>query len=284
VRRVFISDEFALMPKYLSFVRGVVDSDTLPLNIGRETLQHHSALKVIKKKLVRKTLDMIKKIADDSNKEAEAAAAEGGAEEADKKSKYDKFYDQFGKSIRMGVLDDSDNRNRLSKLLRFTTTTSGARLTSLEQYVARMKEGQKGIYYLGGSNMDELKASPFLEQLQEEGFEVILFADPLDEYVLTQLHEFDGKKLMDASKEGLAFTDKHKAAGKKLEEAFAPLTKWWRGVAAEEDSQVDSVKISTRLARSPCIVVVSGYGYSANMQRVMKERKGGKKKGGRGER
>lgn len=256
VRRVFISDDFELLPRYLQFVSGVVDSDTLPLNIGRETLQHHSALKVIKKKLIRKTMDMIRKLADEPAKEGET------------ETKYDKFYDRFGKSIKLGVIEDSDNRNRLAKLLRFKSTKSNNTLISLETYVSRMKEGQTGIYYLGGQTMEEVEHSPFVEKLKEDGYEVLLFADPLDEYVVTNLNEFDGKKMQDASKEDLTVGNEKET--KKLERAFSALTKWWHKTVSAEDSMLDSVKVSPRLSKSPCVVVVTKYGYSPNMQRIMK--------------
>lgn len=267
VRRVLISDDFELLPKYLSFVKGIVDSDTLPLNIGRETLQHHAALKVIRKKLVRKALDMIRKLAEDKP-EDKGAEAGGSVDAKPVESKYDKFYKAFGKSIRMGVIDDTDNRNRLAKLLRFTTSKSEGKSISLETYVSRMKEGQKSIIYLGGSTTEELETSPFLERLRDDGVEVILFTDPLDEYVLTHLSEFDGRKMVDASKEGLDVGDKDRK--KKLDAQFSSLTRWWKKVIAAEDDLVEGVKVSSRLSRSPCIVVVSQHGHSANMQRIIK--------------
>merc|ERR1712216_218133 len=209
VRRVFISDEFdELLPKYLSFIKGIVDSDTLPLNVSRETLQQHTSLKTIKKKLVRKALDMIRKLAEEGNdsedddNESEDEAAKIAANE-----KYEKFWKSFGKAIKLGIIEDASNRTRLAKLLRFYTSQSPDKLVSLEQYVERMKEGQKSIYYVAGASMDDVKGSPFLEKLLLKGFEVIYFTDPIDEYTMQNLTEFDEFKFSNASKEDMKFGD-----------------------------------------------------------------------------
>jgi heat shock protein beta len=271
VRRVFISDEFdELVPKYLSFLKGLVDSDTLPLNVSREMLQQHSSLKTIKKKLVRKALDMIRKLAE--NDEDEDEEAEEGAEKGEEKEdKYVKFWGEFGKAIKLGIIEDSSNRTRLAKLLRFHTSKSGDKLVSLEEYVANMKPEQKQIYYLAGTSKEDVAASPFLEKLLKKDLEVIYFTDPIDEYVMQNLTEFDDKKFANASKEDLKFGDRddeEKAREKAVKEDFKDLTKWWKSAIGSED--VEAVKVSNRLASSPCIVVTSKYGWSANMERIMK--------------
>lgn len=288
VRRVFISDEFEdLVPRYLNFLKGLVDSDTLPLNVSREMLQQHSSLKTIRKKLVRKALDMIRKLAQaeeeyDPNAEEEADDEEGDSEDdgTEKKSrkekakeeaeKYKKFWNSFGKSIKLGIIEDSSNRQRLAKLLRVQTSASEGELVSLDTYIGRMKEGQKGIYYLAGESIEELKQSPFLEKLLKKGYEVIYFTDALDEYVMQQLTEYEDIKFQNASKENLKLSDKddkEKALEKRLKEDFKPLIKWWKDQLGKD---VDSVKVSNRLTSSPCIVVTSQFGWSANMERIAK--------------
>jgi len=272
VRRVFISDEFEeLVPKYLSFLKGIVDSDTLPLNVSREMLQQHSSLKTIKKKLVRKALDMIRKLAEEDDDDEEEEEKEEGAEKEVKETKYEKFWKQYGKAIKLGIIEDSPNRTRLSKLLRFTTSKSDGKLVSLEQYVENMKEGQKQIYYLAGNSMDEVQNSAFLERLIKKDLEVIYFTDPLDEYLMQNLTEFDDKKFANASKEDLSFGDKddvEKTKMKETKDEFKDLTKWWKNLLTTEE--VENVKISNRLQTTPCVVVTSKYGWSANMERIMK--------------
>jgi len=270
VRRVFISDDGTdLLPRFLGFVRGIVDSDTLPLNVSRELLQQHAALKTIKKKLVRKVLDMIKKMADDEikcNDENETDKPE----EADCK-KYGTFWTQFGRALKLGIIEDTNNRSRLAKLLRFYSSKSPEKLTSLDEYVGRMKEGQKQIYFLAGMNKEEIKASPFLERLLQKDYEVIYWTDVMDEYMMQHMLEYEDKKFADASKEDLKMTDKdekEKKRDKELKEEFKDLTKWWKKTIG--DDKVTSVKVSNRLATTPCIVVTGKFGQSANMERIMK--------------
>lgn len=277
VRRVFISDDFPdLLPRYLNFLKGLVDSDTLPLNVSRELLQQHSALKTIKKKLVRKFLDLLKKIADADKKKEDAeddvTEETGEDKEAgeEKESQYEKIWKEFGKALKMGVMEDTANRVRLAKLLRFYTSKSPDKLTGFEDYVERMKDGQKNIYFVAGTSQEELARSPFVENLLKKGYEVIYFTDPLDEYIAQSLQEFDDLKLMNASKEDLSLGEqgeKDKARDKKLKQMYKTLTKWWKDLIGASD--IDGVKISKRLSTSPCVVVTSRYGYSANMQRIM---------------
>ena len=273
VRRVFISDEFdELLPKYLSFIKGIVDSDTLPLNVSRETLQQHTSLKVIKKKLVRKALDMIRKLAEEGQDDDDEEAADADADDsADEETRYDKFWKNYGKAIKLGIIEDASNRTRLAKLMRFYTSKSPTKLVSLEQYVERMKPGQKSIYYLAGESREALEKSPFLEKLLQKDLEVIYFTDPIDEYTMQNLTEFDDFKFSNASKDDLKFGDDTEAAKarlKKIKEEFKDFTKWWKEILPSEE--VEAVKISNRLVTTPCSVVTSKYGWSANMERIMK--------------
>ncbi|XP_073315075.1 endoplasmin homolog [Primulina huaijiensis] len=269
VRRVFISDEFDdLLPKYLNFLKGLVDSDTLPLNVSREMLQQHSSLKTIKKKLIRKALDMIRKLAEedpDESYDKEKKDVEESDDSNEKKGQYTKFWNEFGKSIKLGIIEDATNRNRLAKLLRFETTKSDGKLTSLDQYISRMKSGQKDIFYITGTSKEQLEKSPFLERLTKKNYEAIFFTDPVDEYLMQYLMDYEDKKFQNVSKEGLKIGKDSK--DKELKESFKELTKWWKGALASEN--IDDVKISNRLADSPCVVVTSKYGWSSNMERIM---------------
>ncbi|XP_030070051.1 endoplasmin [Microcaecilia unicolor] len=251
VRRVFITDDFHdMMPKYLNFVKGVVDSDDLPLNVSRETLQQHKLLKVIRKKLVRKTLDMIKKIAED---------------------KYnDKFWKEFGTNVKLGVIEDHSNRTRLAKLLRFQSSHHKTELASLEQYVERMKEKQDKIYFMAGSNRKEVESSPFVERLLKKGYEVIFLIEPVDEYCIQALPEFDGKRFQNVAKEGVKFDESEKTKERReaLEKEYEPLLNWMKEKALKD--QIEKAILSQRLTESPCALVASQYGWSGNMERIMK--------------
>ncbi|XP_055833262.1 endoplasmin homolog [Solanum dulcamara] len=268
VRRVFISDEFnELLPKYLNFLLGLVDSDTLPLNVSREMLQQHSSLKTIKKKLIRKALDMIRKLAEedpDETNDKEKRDVEESSDDNEKRGQYAKFWNEFGKSIKLGIIEDATNRNRLAKLLRFETTKSDGKLTSLDQYISRMKSSQKDIFYITGASKEQLEKSPFLERLNKKDYEVILFTDPVDEYLMQYLMDYEDKKFQNVSKEGLKLKD---SKTKELKESFKGLTKWWKTTLASDN--VEDVKISNRLADTPCVVVTSKYGWSAYMEKIM---------------
>nr|ADA70351.1 heat shock protein [Ctenopharyngodon idella] len=251
VRRVFITDDFHdMMPKYLNFIKGVVDSDDLPLNVSRETLQQHKLLKVIRKKLVRKTLDMIKKIAEEQYN--------------------DKFWKEFGTNIKLGVIEDHSNRTRLAKLLRFQTSHSETVLSSLEQYVERMKEKQDKIYFMAGTTRKEAESSPFVERLLKKGYEVVYLTEPVDEYCIQALPEFDGKRFQNVAKEGVKFDENDKAKEKReaLEKEFEPLTTWMKDKALKDN--IEKAILSQRLTNSPCALVASQYGWSGNMERIMK--------------
>lgn len=263
VRKVLITDEFEeLMPRYLNFIRGVVDSDDLPLNVSRETLQHHKVLKVMGKKLVRKALEMLRKLAEDGEKEKQDESHEGD-------DVYTKFWKEFGKSIKLGTMEDASNRSKLSKLLRYVSANSNGKLISLQEYVDNMKEDQEVIYYIAGENKEAVEKSPMLERLRKRGYDVIYMIDPIDEYTLQNLSEFEGKKLQSVTKEGLKLgeTDEEKKRLTAYKSKFEPLTDYLKETLK---GKVEKVTISNRLEETPCVLVTSQYGYSANMERIMR--------------
>jgi len=290
VRRVLVSESFEeLLPKWLSFLVGLVDSDTMPINVSREMLQMSEGIKVIRKKLVRKALDMIKQLSDAEIKaKAGEDVAEGKGwlgsitgknaetESTAKKEAIDKyatFWKTFGKAVKMGVIEDMANRRRLLPFLRFQSTASGGNETTLEDYVARMKPNQTEIYFLvGTSGIEELKRSPFVEALVSRGYEVILFTDPLEEYMMGNLSSFEEKKFVDVSKGEVNLSEGDAEEQKKIQrranEYYKGVASWWRGVIA--DSSVSAVKVSKRLASAPCVVASGKWGWSATMERIAK--------------
>ncbi|XP_022907486.1 endoplasmin [Onthophagus taurus] len=247
VRRVFITDEFNdMMPNYLNFIRGIVDSDDLPLNVSRETLQQHKLIKVIKKKLVRKVLDMLKKIPDEE---------------------YLKFWKEYSTNIKLGTIEDPSNRTRLAKLLMFFSS-NGDEMTSLADYVKRMKPKQERIYYMAGSSKEEVMKSPFVERLLRKGYEVLYMVEAVDEYTLSAIPEFEGKKFQNVAKEGFSLTEAE-GGKKQLEQyqaTFEPLTKWLGDDALKE--HIARATVSERLSDSPCALVASMFGWTGNMERL----------------
>ncbi|RQM18095.1 hypothetical protein DD237_000408 [Peronospora effusa] len=297
VRKVLITDDFDdFLPRYLNFITGVVDSDDLPINVSRETLQENKILRVIRKKLVRKVLEMLRKLSekdegetdeedeeneDVANTSSDAASGtksdesvkeeeEEEEEEEDGNASYNKFWEEFGKNIKLGVMDDAANRGKLVKLLRFVTSESDSKWTSLEQYVDRMKGWQDSIYYIAAQSAEACEKSPFMEKMRAKGLEVLYFVDALDEYMASHIAEFDGKKLVSITKEGIKFGDEDASLMTKRKQLYADkyvtLTTALKTLYGDKISRV---AMSQSVVDSPAVMVTSQWGYSANMQRIM---------------
>ncbi len=251
VRRVFIMDDCEeLIPEYLGFIRGVIDSEDLPLNISRETLQQNKILKAIKKSITKKCMEMFAQIQENAED-------------------FKKFNEQFGKNLKLGIHEDSTNRNKLSELLRFSSSKSGEDQVSLKEYVARMKEGQKFIYYITGESKAHVANSPFIEKLKNKGIEVLYLTDPIDEYAIQQLKEFDGKTLKCCTKEGLELeeTEDEKKQVEEMKQEYENVCKKVKEIL---DTKVEKVVVGLRMEDSPCVLVTSEFGWTANMERIMK--------------
>ncbi|GAB2220627.1 hypothetical protein Droror1_Dr00008289 [Drosera rotundifolia] len=252
VKRVFISDDFdgELFPRYLSFVKGVVDSNDLPLNVSREILQESRIVRIMRKRLVRKTFDMIQEIAEKEDKED-----------------YKKFWENFGKFMKLGCIEDTGNHKRLTPLLRFISSKSEEDLISLEDYVERMGENQKAIYYLATDSLKSAKSAPFLEKLLQKDIEVLYLIDPIDEVAVGNLQTYKEKKFVDISKEDLELGDEDEVKERETKQEYILLCDWIKQQLGEK---VAKVQVSNRLSSSPCVLVSGKFGWSANMERLMK--------------
>lgn len=251
VRRVFIMDNCEdLCPEWLGFLKGVVDSEDLPLNISRENLQQNKILKVIKKNIVKKALELFEEIAEN-------------------KEDYQKFYESFGKNLKLGIHEDSANRKKLCDLLRYNSTQALEEPTTLKDYVTRMKPEQKSIYYITGDSKKKLENSPFIEEAKRKGVEVLFMVDPIDEYVMQQVKDFDDKKFVCLTKEGVKFEDSEEEKKQKEEEkaSFEKLCKAMKEILGDK---VEKVVLTERLSTSPCILVTSEFGWSAHMEQIMR--------------
>ena len=251
VRRVFIMDDCDdLMPDYLSFIKGIVDSEDLPLNISRENLQQNKILKVISKNLTKRCIQMITDISKNPEQ-------------------YNMFYEQFSKNLKLGIHEDATNMQKLAKLLRYTSTKSSDEMISLDTYISRMSEGQDSIYYITGESKESVRNSPFIEKLKLKGYEVIFMVDSIDEYAVQKLTEYEGKKLISVTKEGLKLneTDIEKDKFTKEVKETEDICKFIKNVLSDN---IEKVIPSNRLADSPCCLVTGQYGWSANMERIMK--------------
>jgi len=297
VRRVLVAEKFdELLPRYLNFVRGVVDSDDLPLNVSREQLQQNKIMKVILKKLVRKVLELMKKLAkeedsgddDDEDKDdEEGEEKEGKKDDEEKKDKKDeestwaKFYKEFNKNLKMGCYEDDSNRSKISKLLRFVSTKSEEKDISLDKYLDRMQESQESIYYMSGDNMEVMKKAPALQVFKKKDIEVLMLSDHLDEPCIQKLADYEGKKFVSIQKADVKLdeTEDEKKKFSKLKDMYKPLTDWWKekltdltekGAMKDAGVKIEKVELSKRLTDSPVVVVTSQFGYSAQQEKIMK--------------
>merc|ERR1712203_1098107 len=296
VRRVLVADKFEeLLPRYLNFVRGVVDSDDLPLNVSREQLQQNKIMKVISKKLVRKILELMKKLAkeeesgdDDEDEEKEEGDekeekedAEEKKDKSDEEGTWSKFWKEFNKNLKMGCYEDDSNRSKLSKLLRFTSTKSEEKEISLDKYLDRMQESQESIYYMSGDSVETMKKAPALQIFQKKDLEVLMLDDHLDGPCLQKLADYEGKKFVSIQKADVKLdeTEEEKKRFSKVKDMYKPLTDRWKdsltdftekGAMKDAGVKIEKVEISKRLTESPVVVVTSQFGYSAQQEKVMK--------------
>jgi len=299
VRRVLVAEKFdELLPRYLNFVRGVVDSDDLPLNVSREQLQQNKIMKVISKKLVRKVLELMKKLSkeeesgdddeekdDEEEKEEKKEEKKEDAEEKkdkkDEESTWAKFYKEFNKNLKMGCYEDDSNRSKISKLLRFVSTKSEDKDISLDKYLDRMQESQESIYYMSGDNMEVMKKAPALQVFKKKDLEVLMLSDHLDEPCIQKLADYEGKKFVSIQKADVKLdeTEEEKKKFSKLKDMYKPLTDWWKekltdytekGAMKDAGVKIEKVELSKRLTDSPVVVVTSQFGYSAQQEKIMK--------------
>merc|ERR1711865_117458 len=282
VRRVLVADKFdELLPRYLNFVRGVVDSDDLPLNVSREQLQQNKIMKVISKKLVRKVLELMKKLAKEEESGEDEDEDEDEEKDKDEESTFAKFYKEFNKNLKMGCYEDDSNRSKLSKLLRFKTTKSEDKDISLDTYLDRMAESQESIYYMSGESMETMLKAPSLQIFKKKDLEVLMLSDHLDEPCIQKLADYEGKKFVSIQKADVKLdeTEEEKKRFSKVKDMYKPLTDWWKdklsdftekGDLKDAGVKIEAVSISKRLTNSPVVVVTSQFGYSAQQEKIMK--------------
>ncbi len=260
VRRVFIMDDAEqLMPQYLRFVRGVVDSADLPLNVSREILQESKDIEAIRKGCTAKVLGLLDDLA--------------SSDETGKKEDYAKFWGEFGRALKEGVGEDFSNKDKLAKLLRFASTQADTpeEVVSLTDYVSRMKEGQDKIYYVTAETFNAAKNSPHLEIFRKKGIEVILLSDRVDEWVVSHVTEFDGKQLVSVAKGGLDLGSLEDEAEKKEQEAAAGEFKELTDrIAKSLGERVKEVRVTHRLTDSPACLVADEHDVSGNLARILK--------------
>merc|ERR1712153_229653 len=294
VRRVLVAEKFEeLLPKYLGFVRGVVDSDDLPLNVSREQLQQNKIMKVISKKLVRKVLELMKRLAkegdgddedeekDDDEDKEDKGEKEEKADKKDEETTWEKFWKEFNKNLKMGCYEDDSNRSKLSKLLLFATTKSEGKEINLDKYLDRMQESQESIYYMSGDSFGVMSKAPALQIFKKKDIEVLMLTDHLDEPCIQKLADYEGKKFVSIQKADVKLdeSEEEKKRFSKLKDMYKPLTDWWKekltdftekGAMKDAGVKVEKVELSKRLTDSPVVVVTSQFGYSAQQERVMK--------------
>ncbi|CAK4522232.1 unnamed protein product [Aphanomyces euteiches] len=276
VRKVLISDQFEeFLPKYLNFIVGVVDSDDLPINVSRETLQENKILRVMRKKLVRKVLEMLRKLSENDTSESDEDEDDSSPEEKkdsqEDSSKYLTFWENYGKNIKIGIMDDPANKGKLLKLLRFKTSTSPDKFISLNQYVSRMKDWQDTIYYIAGESIETVEKSPFLQTCKAKGVEVLYLVDPLDEYVMQHIPDFDGKKMQSVTKEGLKFGDEDEKTIERRRKLYSEQYETvLSGLKSLYGTKVSKITISKTPLETPAVMVTSQWGHSANMERIIK--------------
>merc|ERR1712190_49696 len=292
VRRVLVAEKFEeLLPRYLNFVRGVVDSDDLPLNVSREQLQQNKIMKVISKKLVRKVLELMKKLAkegdgddEDEEKEDEEEEKEEKEEKKDKKEEettWQKFWKEFNKNLKMGCYEDDSNRSKLSKLLLFMSTKSEGKEINLDKYLDRMQESQESIYYMSGESLDVMQKAPALQIFKKKDIEILMLTDHLDEPCIQKLADYEGKKFVSIQKADVKLdeTEEEKKKFSKLKDMYKPSTDWWKekltdltekGAMKDAGVKIEAVSLSKRLTDSPVVVVTSQFGYSAQQEKIMK--------------
>ncbi|MFK7739045.1 MAG: molecular chaperone HtpG [Planctomycetota bacterium] len=273
VKRVFIMDDAQeIVPEWLRFVRGVVDSEDLPLNVSREILQKDATTRFIKKQVVGKTLTLLEELAAEGETERPlGAAAEGEEQKTEKVNRYDIFYREFSRNLKEGVYHEHDARERLSKLLRFHTTHGEqGDLTSLEDYVSRMGGEQKSIYYVAADSLSAASSSPHIEALKKHGHEVLLLTEAIDEWVVDALREFDENAFVSAAKGALDLPESDEEKQKK-EERQKELAPMLERVQTALEAQVSTVRITDRLTDSPACLVSDEGGMSARQAKVLRE-------------